>query len=97
MGLLFELEERYDGEVRQALQTELEEQLKQYRPLCSACGLAMHRHGSYPRSIVTRHGILSLDVPMFRCPQCQATTSGITVLGVEEVRQRFSKRQKPRL
>lgn len=97
MGLLSELEERYGGEVRQALQGELQQRLRLYRPLCPTCGLAMHRHGSYPRNIVTRHGILSLDIPMFLCPNCQATTSGITAVGVEEVRQRFSKRRKPRL
>jgi len=91
MGLLSQLEEQGEGILREHLQHALQEALLSYRPTCATCGLAMHRHHSYPRSILTRHGEISFHIPVFRCPTCRTMTSGTALIGEEEGRKRFSK------
>ncbi len=38
------------------------------RPACPTCGGPMHLHGSYPRGIVTKYGLIELKMPLFQCP-----------------------------
>ena len=58
MGLFFDLEARLEQELPLRLQGNLQESLDQYRPQCSQCGLVMHRHHRYSRSIATRYGVV---------------------------------------
>lgn len=40
-------------------------------PACPACDRPMQRHGSRPRSLLTRdEGQLDLVLPRYRCPSC---------------------------
>lgn len=96
MGLLSQLEEQGESALREQLQKPLQEVLLSYHPTCTTCGLAMHRHHFYPRSILTRHGELCLQIPVFRCPTCGAMTSGMALMGEEEGRQQFSKKSAKR-
>lgn len=96
MGFLYELEETYEGKIRQALKENLEERMLKARPSCPECGGLMHLHDSYPRGIVTKYGLIELKVPLFQCPSDLRTKSGIEALGAEEVRQRFSKKNEGR-
>ena len=92
MGLLFDLETRLEQELPLRLQGELQESLDEYRPWCSQCGLVMHRHHRYSRSIATRYGVLDLQIPVFRCSDCHGMTSGAVLLGDEERYRRYSKK-----
>ena len=53
-GLLYELEEQRDRTIARYMQDRLQESLDAYRPMCTECDLAMSRHQSYPRSIITK-------------------------------------------
>ena len=97
MGLLSQLEEQGEEILRQQLQRVLQEALFSYHPICSTCGLAMHRHHVYRRGILTRHGEFCFQIPVFRCPTCGVMTSGMTLIGEEEGRKRFSKKSARRL
>ena len=55
-GLLYELEEQRDRTIAQYMQDRLQEALDTYKPMCDECDLAMSRHQSYPRSIITKDG-----------------------------------------
>lgn len=92
MGLLYQLEGEFEKSVQEQLQRRLQEALDGYHPSCSQCTLVMHRHHTYPRSLLTRHGELSLEIPVFRCATCGAMASGMELMGEEEVRKRFSKK-----
>ena len=74
--MLFDLGTRLEQELPLRLQGNLQESLDQYRPQCSQCGLVMHRHHRYSRSIATRYGVLDLQIPVFRCRDCGSMTSG---------------------
>lgn len=93
MGLLYELEEQLEGTVHDQLEQALREALDYYRPMCKKCDLAMHRHHTYPRSILTRHGELDLIIPVFRCGECGDMHSASEVIGEEESRKRYSKKR----
>ena len=69
-GLLYELEEQRDRTIARYMQDRFQESLDPYRPMCTECDLAMSRHQSYPRSIVTEDGELRLSIPKFRCSEC---------------------------
>ena len=90
-GLLYELEEQRDRTIAQYMQDRLQEALDAYKPMCVVCDLAMSRHQSYPRSIVTKDGALRLSVPKFRCSECGRMVSGMELLG-DEKRNRYSKK-----
>jgi hypothetical protein len=92
MGLLYQLEGEFEKSVQEQLQRKLQEALDSYHPGCGQCNLVMHRHHTYPRSLLTRHGELSLEIPVFRCATCGAMTSGTGLIGEEEGRKRFSKK-----
>jgi hypothetical protein len=92
MGLLYQLEGELEKSVQEQLQHRLQEALAGYRPTSSRCALVMHRHHTYPRVLVTRHGELSLAIPVFRCATCDTMISGMELLGEEEGRKRFSKK-----
>ena len=92
MGLLFDLETQLEQELPLRLQGNLQESLNSYRPQCRECGLVMHRHHRYSRSIATRYGVVELQVPVFRCGDCHSMTSGAELLGDEERYRRYSKK-----
>ena len=92
MGLLYELESQMERELPVRLQQSLQQSLDDYRAHCPGCQLAMHRHHRYPRSIMTRYGELQLQIPVFRCGECQRMTSGMELLGDEERYRRYSKK-----
>ena len=92
MGLLNELETQLEQEMPARLRESLQGALDDYRAECSACGLLMHRHHRYPRSIMTGYGELRLEIPVFRCGQCCAMSSGMELLGDEERYRRYSKK-----
>ena len=90
-GLLYELEEQRDRTIAQYMQGRLQEALDAYGPMCAECDLAMSKHQSYRRSIITKDGELRLSVPKFRCSGCGRMSSGMEVLG-DEKRNRYSKK-----
>lgn len=92
MGLLNQLETRLEQEMPQRLQESLQRALDEYRARCEPCGLLMHRHHHYPRSIVTGYGEVRLQIPVFRCGQCRQMSSGMSLLGDEERYRRYSKK-----
>lgn len=92
-GLLYQLEEHFENTVHDQLQKSLQEALYEYRPTCESCKVMMHSHHSYPRSILTRHGELSIQIPVFRCPECKSMLSGSDLIGEEDMRKRFSKKR----
>ncbi len=77
-GLLYQLEEERDRTIVQYMQDRLQSALDAYGPMCSECDLAMSKHQSYPRSIITKDGELRLSVPKF---QCGRMSSGMELLG----------------
>ncbi len=44
----------------------LQQALDDCQPLCPGCGLAMHRHHWYARTITTSYGTIRLRTPVFR-------------------------------
>ena len=92
MGLLNELETRLEQEIPRRLQERLQQALDEYRAQCVPCGLLMHRHHRYPRSIMTGYGEVRLQIPVFRCGQCREMSSGMALVGEEERYRRYSKK-----
>ena len=92
MGLLNEMETRLERELPQRLQERLQQALDEYRAECGDCGLLMHRHHRYPRSIMTGYGEVRLRIPVFRCGRCREMSSGMALLGDEERYRRYSKK-----
>lgn len=90
--MLNEMETRLERELPQRLQESLQEALDGYRAQCEGCGLLMHRHHRYPRSIMTGYGEVRLQIPVFRCGQCREMSSGMGLLGDEERYRRYSKK-----
>ena len=78
-------------EIPVRLQRSLQEALDAYQAHCVDCGLAMHRHHRYHRSIMSGYGGVELRVPVFRCGGCRRMSSGAEVLGEDERYSRYSK------
>ena len=97
MGILNQLEEQADQTVTQEMRQMLQDALDHYTGMCKDCGLAMHRHHSYPRTIVTKYGELDLSIPVFRCGECGGMVSGMGLIGEDESRKRYSKKRATRL
>ena len=49
MGLLFELEEKFEGTVLEQPGHYLQDALNHYRAMCKVCDLTMHCHHTYAR------------------------------------------------
>ncbi len=47
------------------MQQTLQDALERYTAMCKEYDLAMHRHHSYGRTMVTKYGELSLSTPAF--------------------------------
>jgi hypothetical protein len=92
MGLLNDLETQLEREIPTRLQESLQQALDDYRSECLDCGLLMHRHHRYPRSLMTSYGEVRLQIPVFRCGQCRRMSSGAELLGDEERYRRYSKK-----
>ena len=92
MGLLYQLETELEQEIPVRLRQSLQRALDAYQAQCSDCGLAMHRHHAYRRSIMTGYGEAELRIPVFRCGECRRMSSGAEVLGEEERYRRYSKK-----
>lgn len=82
--------EQRDRTIAQYMQDRLQEALDAYRPMCAECDLAMGKHQSYRRSIITKDGDLRLSVPKFRCSESGRMSSGMELLG-DEKRNRYSR------
>ena len=92
MGLLYQLETELEREIPVRLRQSLQRALDAYQAQCPDCGLAMHRHHAYRRSIMTGYGAVELQIPVFRCGGCRRMSSGADVLGEEERYRRYSKK-----
>ena len=71
MGLLYDRETQLEQELPFRLQESLQASLDGFRALCPDCGLVMHRHHRYARSITASYGELKLQIPVFRCRECR--------------------------
>ena len=91
--MLNELETRLEREMPQRLEESLQQALDEYRTQCEGCGLLMHRHRRYSRSIMTGYGEVRLQIPVLRCGQCREMSSGMALLGDGERYRRHSKNQ----
>ena len=83
-----ELERELPVRLRQSLPAALDV----YPAQCPDCGLAMHRHHNYRRSIMTGYGAVELPIPVFRCGGCRRLNSGADLLGTAERYRRHSKK-----
>lgn len=92
MGLLNDLETQLEQELPARLRESLQQALDDFRAECGSCGVGMHRHHRYPRSIMTGYGEVRLQIPVFRCVQCRGMSSGAALLGEEERYRRYSKK-----
>ena len=63
-----------------------------YKPMRQECDVAMARHHCYERTLITEYGEMRLDVPVFRCGDCDARCSGMEVIGKGQTRKRYSKK-----
>ena len=66
--------------------------LSQYKPMREECDVAMVRHHSYERTLITKYGEMRLDIPVFRCGDYGAMTSGMDVIGKDQTRKLYSKK-----
>ena len=94
MELLYELESQADEFVVERLRRTIADALSQYKPMCEECDVAMARHHSYERTLITKYGEMRLDVPVYRCGDCGAMTSGMDVIGKGRARKRYSKKMR---
>ena len=92
MELLYELESQADELIVELMRRTIADALSQYKPMCEECDVAMARHHSYERTLITKYGEMRLDVPVFRCGDCGAMTSGMDVIGKGQARKRYSKK-----
>ena len=92
MKLLYELESQADEFIVERLRRTIADALSGYKPMCEECDVAMARHHSYERTLITKYGETRLDVPVFRCGDCGAMTSGMDVIGKGQARKRYSKK-----
>ena len=92
MELLYELETQADELIVERMRRTIADALSQYKPMCEECDVAMARHHSYERTLITKYGEMRLDVPVFRCGDCGAMTSGMDVIGKGQARKRYSKK-----
>ena len=65
MGLLNDLKTKLEQEMPARLREPLQGALDNCRAECNACGLLMHRHHRYLRSIMTGCGEVRLEIPYF--------------------------------
>ena len=93
MGMLYELEEQADRSVTEQMQETLQDALRRYRPMCAGCDIALSRHHSYDRSIITKYGEMRVSIPVFRCGDCGAMSSGMALLGDVERGKQYSKKR----
>ena len=96
MGMLYRLEEQADKTVTQDIQDTLQSALKRYKPMCKGCDLAMARHHSYERTLITKYGEVNLSMPVFRCGGCGFMQSGMELVGAVEKRKSYSKKRAKR-
>ncbi len=94
MELLYELESQADEFIVERLRRTIADALSQYKPMCEECDVAMARHHSYERTLIAKYGETRLDVPVFRCGDCGAMTSGMDVIGKGQTRKRYSKKMR---
>ncbi len=66
--------------------------LSGYKPMREEWDVAMARHHSYGRTLITKYGEMRLGIPVFRCGACGAMASGMNVIGKGQTRKRYSKK-----
>ena len=92
MELLYELESQADEIIVERVRRTIADALSQYKPMREECDVTMARHHSYERTLITKYGEMRLDVPVFRCGDCGAMTSGMDVIGKGQARKCYSKK-----
>ena len=91
MELLYELERLADELTVERMRQTIADALSGYKPICEECDVAMASHHSYERTLITKHGELILDVPVFRCGDCGAMRGGMDFIGKGQARKLYSK------
>ena len=95
--MLYELQEQADRSGPEQMRETLQGALDLYKPMCNSCAIALSRHHSYGRGIITNYGEMRLSIPVFRCGDCGSMASGMKLVGdVERGRQYSKKRGKKR-
>ena len=56
MELLYELESQADEIIVERIRQTIADALSQYKPMCEECDVAMARHHSYERTLITKYG-----------------------------------------
>ena len=64
----------------------------QDRNTCEERDVAVARHHSYGRTLITKYGEIRLDAPVFRCGDCGAMRDEMDVIGKGQTRNRYSKK-----
>ena len=81
MELLYELESQANELIVERMRQTIADALSGYKPIREERDVAMGRHPPNKRTIITKHGDMSLDVPVFRIGDCGAMTGGMDVIG----------------
>lgn len=93
MELLYELETQADDLIVERMRRTIADALSSYKPMRQECAVvAMARHHSYERTLITKYGEMRLDVPVFRYGDCCAMRIGMDVIGKGQTRKRHSKK-----
>ena len=88
-NFLYKLESQADELIVERMRRTIADALSGYKPMCEECDVAIVRHHSYERTLITEYGKMRLDVPVFHCG---AMTSGMDVIGKSQARKRYSKK-----
>ena len=92
MELLYELESQADEFIVERMRRTIVDAPSSYKPMRQECDVAMARHHSYERTLITKYGEMRLDVPVFRCGDCGAMRGRLDVIGKGRTRKRYSKK-----
>ena len=97
MELLYELETQADEIIIERMRQTIADALALYNPVREERYVAMARHHSYERTLITTCGEMWLDVPVFRCGDCGAMRGGMEVIGKGQTRELYSQKYAMRL
>ena len=84
---LHEMESQADEIVVERMRQIIADALSRYKPMREECDVAMERHHSYERTLITKYGEMRLGIPVFRCG---AMRGGMEVIGKGQTRKLYS-------
>ena len=90
MELLYELESQSDEFIVDRMRWTIVDALSLYNPMRQERYVAMARHHSYERTLITKYGEIRLDIPVFRCGDCGAPRGGMEIVGKGQARKWYS-------